>query len=130
MKTLIKIEVIAIVVGFLCLNSISAQPPEGHKPPPIPNAEQIENMLDEMQEALSLSESQQQTISKMCTKHFEEVKVLMDQHKQQREQGKAEHDKLRKELELDVNEILNENQLDDYKAFVEAHKPKDRPRKE
>jgi len=87
--------------------------------PPIPNAKQIEKMVDDLGKTLSLSEEQEKKVLAVYQDHFKEVeKNTAATNRPDRQ----EMQKLRSEFEADVNALLTKEQKELYKEYVKEHK--------
>jgi len=129
MKNLIRLS---LVTGLLLTISLvfgqKLQTKEKHHqgtPPPIPNAEQIDKMVNELTEVLSLSTEQKETIHQKFTQHFEIVKQKQNEMK-----------KLRADFENDLKTVLTKEQQQKFDDFTKqkeierrAHKSGKRPPK-
>ena len=79
-------KVSRIIALFLIVitSSVSAQPPrekpQGPPPPPrhIPNAEQVDEMVQDMAKLLELNSKQTEKIEALFTSHFKDLKECMD----------------------------------------------------
>lgn len=96
---LINHHFLSFIIGLLLISgNLSAQPQGQAGPPPLPDSEQIVEMVDELAETLSLSEDQKSDISDLYFSHFEEVKELRDKHEGDREDHRQAMDVLRVKL--------------------------------
>jgi len=115
MKTLKSIFSIA----FLMICSLGFAQPGGNGPqqgpPPIPNDEQIEEMINSMAEDLSLSDSQIEQITIIYSDHFATVKEKLSENERP---DRSEMEALDKALEEKVNALLTEEQSSQYKTWL------------
>ena len=107
-----------VLMGIFTSFSAQAQQRKQQGPPPVPNEQEIEKMLSDLSKNLSLSESQEEQISKLYTQHFDEVKAKMENGKPKRE----EMEELKSDLESDVKELLDEDQQEKYDHFMAKQK--------
>lgn len=107
-----SIMVITIASG----NYAFAQKEKPHHPPRLPDAAQIEKMVDELSKELSLSESKKKKIAELHYAHFAKVKELMEKHREPMEN-------MRKDFEKQVNEQLTEKQQKMLKEFMKRKRP-------
>ena len=117
---------ILLITFFPGLSFAQQQRPQG--PPPAPNAEQIEKMLDDLAEKLALSEEQSQIISKLYIAHFDEVKELQESQDESRDSQRKKMDKLKTDFEKQVKEVLTDEQQKQFDEFVKEQS-KRRPRR-
>ena len=96
--------------------------PQG--PPPIPDKEHIEAMVTDLSAELSLTDGQQEQISRLSIAHFEEVKAVQDKYKNSRE---AEHKEMKESntrFEKEVKSLLSEEQQSQFDEFRKKHDPR------
>ncbi|MBL1214364.1 MAG: hypothetical protein HND52_13480 [Ignavibacteriae bacterium] len=98
---------------FLTSN-IAAQQRQG--PPPIPNETQINKMVDDLSNELSLSDVQKIEILALYIDHFADVKSLTNGQRPSREQM----DKLKNEFEKNVRNKLNEEQKFKFEKYSKS----------
>jgi hypothetical protein len=113
--SIILIATIAIISG----NTVWAQQHDKQGPPPIPNQKQIEKMVGELSEKISLNDEQEEQVSELFVAHFDEVKEKIEVDKNNRDAHRNEMEALRKDFEKDVNLVLNKEQQ---KLFEEYSK--------
>lgn len=122
---------LSVIIGLIILIgstlSLTSQAQEHQKrkqqgPPPIPNEKEVDKMVNDLSKTLSLSEEQTKKISKMYTKHFDEVRSKVDESRPKRE----EMEQLRSDFVKDVKSVLDEDQK---KKFDEFHQKKGKRKK-
>jgi len=119
MKKLIKLS--TLFIALLITSTVFAQIPNMSKnqdgrqgPPPIPNVEQIEQMVTELAVELSLSEEQQAGILNMYIAHFAEVEETMSaEPKPPREEMESK----RTEFDNQVKSLLTDEQRVKFDEF-------------
>lgn len=124
MKSNIVLVLAILLMGLLC-GSIFAQAPQGKKPP-VPNDEQIEKMIEDLSNSLSLNVEQEKEFRETFQNHFNEVKKHHESARKQHEKMKTKHDKLRDDFHKELSSILNEEQLKVFEQHMKKHKPKER----
>ena len=82
-------------------------------PPPIPNEKQIEKMVSELSEELSLTENQEEKILDLYIIHFEMVEKKMESGRPSRNEMEA----LKTEFDKDVMMLLSDEQDKLFDAF-------------
>jgi hypothetical protein len=124
MKNVKRIKQVLLIIAMVfSIGSLSAQQgggkQHGHQgPPPIPNEEQIEEMVSNMATEISLRSQQEKEILLLYKEHFAEVeKRRADKHKC-REEMNAYRDAFHKE----VKEVLSAEQAALYDKYVETQK--------
>lgn len=85
-------------------------------PPPLPDAEQIEAMVDELDEALDLSDEQEAQVSELYVAHFEEVEEAMSDGRPDRSRMES----LRSDFEDDVKAVLDDDQQEAFDEYLES----------
>lgn len=127
-KRLSIISGLLVVIGLIFGQEVIAQQKQHQGPPPIPNQEQIDKMVDEMAKTLSLDKEQKKEVKKKFAKHFEEVKAKIEASRPKREEMEA----LKSDFEKDVKSVLNDEQKKQFDAFMkekEKERNKRKPRK-
>lgn len=120
MKTLKKLAfILTIVIATTFISS--AQPQRDEHPRELPNAEQIEKMVEHMAIDLSLSEEQKTKINALYEAHFNELKVKRDEEEAKLEEIKKSHDNFRDEFFSSVKAELDAEQAKEFDAFNEKH---------
>lgn len=123
----------AIIAGAAILILLSASsafaqggPPGGGQggggkgrggPPPLPDAEQIEVMVDELDEALDLTDEQEVQVSDLYFAHFEEIEELMSDRPE-----RSRMESLRSDFEDDVKAVLDDDQKAAYEEYLKSQK--------
>ena len=126
MKTIKSFLVISIL--FLS-TSIFAQPPGGGQrggqqgPPTIPNDKQIEKMVSDLADALTLSNEQEAEILELYKAHFTQVK---EKTSGKSRPDREEMDSLKLAFEKQVKAELSKEQATKYEAYLKKQQPQKR----
>ncbi len=102
-----------VIFGLVLSLNIQAQERKQQGPPPLPNDQQIEKMVDELAKTLSLSEDQKTKVSEKYFAHFKEVKAKQEEARPKKE----EMDLLKSDFEKDVKSVLDADQQKKYDEF-------------
>lgn len=122
MKTYKKLSLL-IILAFLSTNIVFAQDrPQGS--PPIPNDEQIEEMVKDLAKEISLTNEQEEQVSDLYVEHFEKVAAQQEKNKGSRGAGREAMGKLTSDLEDSVNALLTKDQKKLYEAYLKEQKSK------
>jgi len=113
-----------VLIGLILSISAQAQQRNQQGPPPIPNKQEIEEMVSDLSTSLSLSEDQEEQISQLYTKHFEEVKAKMENGRPERE----EMENLKSDFEKEVKKVLNDEQKKKFDAFIKKNQRQKGPK--
>ena len=112
---------LAIVAILISVNFAQAQQrgQQGTQqgPPPLPNELQIEKMVTDLSNELSLSDEQEKKISALYFTHFEEAGKLRAKHEKERNADREKMEKFREDFEAEVKANLNDEQKDQFDAF-------------
>lgn len=87
-------------------------------PPPLPDAEQIEAMVDQLDEALDLSDEQEEQVSELYFDHFEEVKSAMTDRP-----DRSRMESLRSAFEENVKAVLDDDQQEAFAEYLKSRGP-------
>jgi len=109
---------------MLIASSMQAQPDGHHGPPPIPNDDQINEMILKMTDELSLNDSQKEKIRNMYFTHFAELRRKVEQHKKARENERKDMEQMRINFEKQVKLILTDEQQTKFDTFRKENRPK------
>jgi len=116
-----------LIVSFLFVSALSfSQPPNGGQrgeqqgPPPIPNAQQIEKMVSDLADELSLSDEQESSVLKLYTQHFKEVKEKTSGNKKPE---RKEMEAMKSEFEKKVKSLLSAEQQTLFDDFQKKNQP-------
>lgn len=121
---------ILIMVTIFAGNLSGAQPGQGQKgghqggqqgPPPAPNTNQIKDMVSSMAKEISLTKTQESTVLKLYTEHFEKVKAKTSGNARPE---RKEMEALKTDLETSVKAVLTKEQQPKYIAYLENHVPR------
>lgn len=111
-----------LMLAFLLIGSIAfAQPPGGGQrggqqgPPPIPSEKQIEKMVDELAEEISLLDGQKTMILDAYIDHFEEVEELTSGSSRP---DRSKMEALEASFQKKVEAMLTDDQKEAYKAYM------------
>jgi len=89
-------------------------PPRGNggpgQPPALPDSSGIVEIVDEMAEALSLTDDQKSRVSELHFAHFAAAEKVLGASRGDREGTREAMDDLRRDFEADVKEILTDEQ--------------------
>lgn len=113
-----------IITGIILMLSVSvhAQPPhkqrQHHEPPPLPNDEQISQMVDNLAEQLGLNKEKKIKVLKLYQAYFTKVEENQKAAVERQKMERAEMKKLRKTFQTDVELLLTEDQKAMYKEFL------------
>jgi len=110
MKILSNIQKTLVLFALLAMSTISmAQHPGGRNqngPRPIPDAAQIEKMIERLDKQLELSDEQSTNIKAVYVAHFEEMEAKTKDGRPSRDEMEA----LRAEFETEVKAHLTDEQ--------------------
>ncbi|TRX71099.1 hypothetical protein [Carboxylicivirga sp. M1479] len=109
MKSFLNIsKVLLVIITFALSTSAMAQRQGGQRNngPRIPNEQQIEKMIQELEKELSLSEEQSIKVQAVYTAHFKKMEEKTKNGRPDRE----EMQEMRADFEKDVNEHLTKEQ--------------------
>lgn len=126
MKTYKKLSLL-FILAFFSASITFAQGnrqdrPQG--PPPLPNDEQIEEMVTELSKELSLTENQEEKVSEIYFDHYKEVEALQENSSGNREANRKIMQNLNTELENSVKVLLTEDQKKIYESYLKNQKSK------
>jgi hypothetical protein len=115
------IKVVFVFSFVLITAAVFAQPQgrnsnrERQGPPPVPTSEQLERMVDQLAEEISLSENQKKKILDLHIEHFNTVKEKTSDSKRPE---RKEMEKLRSDFEESVKALLTEDQIVKFEKFM------------
>lgn len=107
-----------VILMLLTMNFSFAQQRKHHRPPPIPNDDQIKEMTEELNKELSLTEEQTNKISILYFKHFKEMRKNAEMNTGNKQPDREEHEKLRKDFHNEIKAFLTEEQKKKLDEFV------------
>ncbi|WP_282054175.1 hypothetical protein [Maribacter luteus] len=115
MKTTIKkILNAALLLGAIMITGTTLAQRGGQQgPPPLPTSDEIEEMVSDMAEEVSLDETQEAEILVLYKAHFEEVEDLTSSGRPDRDKMEA----LKSDFEDEVNAVLTDEQQKLFKAY-------------
>ena len=111
-----KLKQVALFMLVLLMglgSLVHAQPPNME-----PDSTRIWKMMTNLDEAVTLSDSQKVEIEQIYTAHFEETKTLRDENNGDRRQMMETMKAQREELDGNISSILDEEQQEKYADFV------------
>ncbi len=111
---------ISLIILAMVLSTIGlmAQKKDHKKPPPIPDQEQIEKMMADLSNRLSLTEKQENKILILYKDHFNEVSKKMEENKNSGKDGREQIKIIRENFEKDVKSLLTPEQQKQFDEFV------------
>jgi len=122
MKHLKSILKISLLIATMMLSTLAVAQPQGQRGqqgrPSIPDAKQIEKMVDKLSSELTLSEEQTVKIQAIYTSHFDKVDEATKNGRPNRE----DMQKLRSNFETEVKNELSEEQQKAYDEFLEKQR--------
>lgn len=121
----ITVSMLVVLITMLTAYNSQAQQRGQQGPPPLPDDEQIEQMVEDLSKTLSLTNDQEKLVSDKYFAHFDEVKAKVKEGKPKRE----EMEKLKTEFEADVKSVLTDDQQDLYSSYIKEQKQK-RPQRQ
>ena len=117
--------ILPLFVLVISGNFAQAQQRGQQGPPPIPSEKEIEKMVEDLSNELSLDQEQEATISLLYVAHFEEVSDKMESGRPNRN----EMEKLKSELETEVKDNLTDAQVTKYEAYLKNVSAQNRRRR-
>jgi polyhydroxyalkanoate synthesis regulator phasin len=117
MKTM---KYVSMVILFTLLSTglsfaqkdMQGKGPQG--PPPLPSAEEVDGIIEDLVWELTLSEDQAKDFEQVFKAHMKEMVTMRDEMEKQR---KEKMESIRANFEEDLSGILNEAQLEKFKAI-------------
>ena len=100
--------------------NLQAQQRGQQGPPPMPDDEQIEKMVEDLSEELSLTEDQEKQVSKKYFAHFDEVEAKIEAGKPDRK----EMETLKSDFEKDIEALLTDEQKEKYIDYLKKESTK------
>ena len=113
------IAVIISSYGFAQSPGGSGAKPDG--PPPIPNQQQVEVMVDDLSNELSLTENQEDQVLDLFTAHFNEVRAKTSGNSKP---DRDEMEAIRLSFEDDMKKVLTDEQFKDFQEYSKKKKHK------
>ena len=112
LASIMLVSMIILITG----NCLQAQQRGQQGPPPTPSDDQIEKMVEDLAQALSLTDEQKKQISEKYFAHFEEVEKKMKAGRPSRKDMES----MKTDFEKEVKLLLT----DDQKKLYDAYKKK------
>ncbi len=122
-KTIVSIMLVSMIM-LITANSIQAQQGGQQGPPPKPNDDQIEKMVEDLDKALSLTDKQEKQVSKEYFAHYAAVEKKMKAGRPNREDMEA----METDFEKEIKSLLTKDQQDLYDGYLKKQN-KSRPRR-
>lgn len=110
-------SLLLIIAIFFISGNLFAQQGERKGPPKLPSDTEIDEMVSELSEELSLSKDQETKIHALYTEHFAEVKTSMSGERKSREEMEA----YRTKFEDQVKNLLNDDQQELFDEFQKSN---------
>lgn len=122
-----KIVLLILVITFITAQTATAQqerpPQRPQEPPLIPDKEQIQQLMKDLDSTLSLNDEQMKKISDLFISHFKAVENILNQEREAMEKTRIEMDKSRTSFEMKVKSLLSDEQQKKFDAFQKDHGP-------
>jgi len=115
--TILKTARILAISTIILLSTNFVQAQQG--PPPTPNSSQIKKMVTELSNTLELDADQSKEVFDLYTSHYKEVKTKTESGRPSRKVM----ENLQTKFEKEVKSLLNEEQQEEFDAFVKKNKP-------
>ena len=117
-----------LIVVLLFVSSILFAQPGGQKgrqqgPPPILNANQIQEMVSQLAEEISLSDEQEEKVMELYVAHFEDVEEKTSGNSRP---TREEMEALKSDFENKVKALLSKEQQKGFETFIKKQVPKRR----
>lgn len=122
-KTLVLIPALAFLVSISVIAQPHPQPNQGPQRPPIPNEEQIGEMIENLSKVLDLTAEQKKQLSDLHKRHFAEVKKNMDQQESEMKKHHEKMEAMRKDFEKKIESIMTKEQVEKFEALRKTQKP-------
>jgi argininosuccinate synthase len=122
MSEIWKVVVVALVVTTTACGQQRVQRGGQQGLPEIPNTKQIERMVSNLADEISLSKEQEANILELYTAHFKEVKEKTKSGRPDRK----EMELLRTDFEKGVKAVLTGEQHELYDAYQKKNRPQGR----
>ncbi len=126
MKKQSQILAAFIVIVFCVFGSsgkLYSQPPQGRRPPMLPDSIHIVQRVNELANTLSLSDQQKAGILKLHFEHFGQIKQMMLKEKEHQEKMRSAHDQLKEQFEASILRLLTDEQKTKFEEFSKTHRP-------
>jgi hypothetical protein len=121
MKKVLKNLMMALMIVTLSSGITMAQQRGQGGPPPMPDDKQIEKMVEDLVNELSLTTEQEKLVSEKYFTHFDEVNAKMKSGRPDRD----EMDKMKSDFQNDIKSVLSKDQqklFDEYIKKQEANR--------
>lgn len=123
MKKVVRISMISAIVLTTALFTVNAQPGSGHKHGRghgygYPDSCRIQLMVDDMRQALDLSDKQVKEIEQIHYAHMEEVKNLQDKYKGDCVGEREARRSMREKVHEEIKAVLNDEQKVKFDEFI------------
>ena len=118
MSKIWKVMLVALIVTTTACGQQRGPQGGGQQgPPSIPNSKQIDKMVSNLAEEISLSEDQETEVLELYTAHFKEVKEKTKSGRPDRKEMEA----LKTDFEKEVKGLLTEEQQELYVAYLKKN---------
>lgn len=108
--SIILVSILMLIAG----NSVQAQQGRQQGPPPTPTDDQIEEMVEDLDKALSLSDKQEIQVSEKYFAHFAAVDKKMKAGRPNRDDMEA----MKTDFEKEIKSLLTKSQQDLYSTYL------------
>ncbi len=132
MKTTIKLFL--VMFALFVSNVVFAQIPKvgnytsrPNGPPPVPNTEQINEIVSNLSLELGLTSAQEDNVLELYLAHFSQVKGITSENKMP---PREEMEKLKLDFEKEVKALLSEEQKVGFDKFRKKHQKPKPPKRE
>lgn len=111
-----------MLAAFFIINMTLAQKKSKHASFPIPDSTSIAIIVTNLSEELSLSEKQEEQISKLYFEHYEQVKSISERNKYFKYKGHKEFKQLNANFEKEIKSLLTKKQKRKYENYLQKMK--------
>lgn len=116
LKNLLRLSALAMIL-IITAHVTYAQPGGQQGPPKLPNDKQIEKMISNLSDELSLTKTQTDKVSELYKAHFKEVSDVMGDSQNSKPDRKV-MEQMKEDFENDVEAVLTEDQQKLYIKFL------------
>lgn len=122
----LKLSALFIFIMLLNFGIYAQQRGGGQRPPQMPDNSQIEKMVAEMSEQLSLTDNQAVELEALFKEHFSEMKSTMNSGNRP---SRDEMDAMKSEFESKVKSILSDEQMAKFNEFMKENQNRGKGRR-
>lgn len=119
MKYLLSTLLLLISISNITL----AQGGNRQGPPPVPDEAQIDNMITQLSEELSLSDVQEKQIAQLYYNHFADVSDMMESDRASDPAMRQEMEKQKASFEKEVKSLLSSKQKKQFESIQSKNTP-------